>query len=159
MDSAPQSEAGGIDLQHKPNLAGRIAVWGRGIVAAISTRSRHTNPSRPISYDLARISAWLTRVKHPVLLCANNVRGHVPRRRRCPCEPCSNPGNRPDDRLAVQRALWWAGRNLNKSLVFPALERNGNRCFPDRSFWPDDTACNALGSNNHVLERMPDRQR
>jgi hypothetical protein len=80
-------------------------------------------------------------------------------RRRFLSAPCSNRGNRPDDRHAVQRERWLAGHNPNKSQEFPVKEPNGSRIPPGRSSLPGGKACNALGSSNHVPKRTPDRQR
>jgi hypothetical protein len=88
------------------------------------------------------------------------VRGPRLRRLRCLCEPYSNPGNTPGDRLAAQKAPWWAGHILSKSQVFPESEPHGNRNpLPGRSFWPDDKAYSVSVSKNRVLEKTPDLQR
>jgi hypothetical protein len=81
-----------------------------------------------------------------------------PRRRRCLCVLCSNRGSTPDGRLGAQMGRLLAARNPNKSQVFPVKEPNGSRIPPDRFSSPCGKAYNALGSNNHVLERTSDRQ-
>jgi hypothetical protein len=91
-----------------------------------------------------------------------NVPGRASCRRprpRCLYAPDSNPGKRLADRREAQKALWLAGRNLNKSQVFPALEPNGSRSRPGRSSWPDGKAYNAWESSNRVPEKMPDQLR
>jgi hypothetical protein len=94
----------------------------------------------------------------PCLLTSGRVPGT---RRRCPCAPCSNRGNIPDDRHGVQKGRLSADRNPNKSQVFPVMkEPNGSRIHPpDRFSLPCGKACNALGSNNRVLGKMSDQQR
>ncbi len=79
--------------------------------------------------------------------------------RRCPCAPCSNPGNTQGGRRAAQMARWLAARNPNKSQMFPVKEPNGSRIPPGRSSLPCGKACNASGSSNHVPERTSDQQR
>ena len=74
------------------------------------------------------------------------------------CAPGSSRDKTLDDRHAVQKAQLSAGRNPNKSRVFPWPERNGSRSPPDRSFLPDGNSCNVLGSNNHVPGRTSDLQ-
>jgi hypothetical protein len=81
------------------------------------------------------------------------------RRRRFLSAPCSNPGNTPDDRHAVQKERWLAGHNPNKSQAFPVKEPNGSRIPPVRPFLPGGKVCSALGSSNRVPERTSDRQR
>lgn len=78
--------------------------------------------------------------------------------RRSLCAPGSSRGKTLDDRHAVQKAQLSAGRNPNKSRVFPWPEQNGSRSPPDRSFLPDGNSCNVLGSNNHVPGRTSDLQ-
>jgi len=80
-------------------------------------------------------------------------------RRCCPSVPGSNPCKTQDDRREAQKELLLAGRNPNKSQVYPVLEPNGSRTPPGRSSLPDGNSCNALGSNNHVPERTSDQQR
>jgi len=41
----------------------------------------------------------------PLETITGRVRENFRRRRRCPCAPGSNPGRRPGDRHAVQKAL------------------------------------------------------
>ena len=73
--------------------------------------------------------------------------------------PYSSRGNKRADRRAAQTERWLAGRNPNKSQVFPVKVPNGSRIpLLARSSLPCGKACSALGSNNRVPERTPDRQ-
>jgi hypothetical protein len=82
-----------------------------------------------------------------------------PRRRRCLCVPCSNRGNKLDDRHAAQMERLSAARNPNKSQVFPVKEPNGSRIPPGRFSLPCGKACNASESNNRVPGKRSDQQR
>ena len=84
---------------------------------------------------------------------------HHQHHRYFPCEPGSTPGNTPDGRLAVQKEPLSAGRIPSKSQMFPVTDLNGIRNSPGRTSLPYGMSCSALGSNNRVPEKTPDRQR
>jgi hypothetical protein len=82
-------------------------------------------------------------------------------RRRCLCEPDSNRGRTPVDRLAVRRAQLLVGRSPNKSQACPAQEQNDSRRRnpPDHFSLPYGMVCSVLELNNHVPGKTPDLQR
>jgi hypothetical protein len=87
---------------------------------------------------------------------------HRRHRRRYPCEPDSNPGRTPVDRLVVRRAQLLVGRNPNRSQAYPVQEQNDShrrRNPPDRFSLPYGMVCSVLELNNHVPGRTSDLQR
>jgi hypothetical protein len=125
-------------------------------------------------YELVKRVSSVRHVRRHRRGHCHRVRVHrLHRRQNHPFVPGSNRGRIPDDRLAVQKAPWFAGRSQSKLLPFlwwrgsySHRHRLHRKCFRrqshhhrlDRLSWPVCTACSALASNIHALERTFGRQ-